>query len=294
MRSAGGVTAAASLLNISQPSVSRLIADLEQQVGFSLFARRRGRLHPTQQGLALYEAVSRSFQGLDLLDQAARRIRAHPVGTIRIAALSALAASVLPPILAEFSRDYPDIKVTVESLGQRAVEDRVFLGQADLALAVEMGPRDGIVASPLADVEYVCALPPGHRLCGRAVIEAADLEGEVFVGPMHEADAIWFGVDRMLAAEGIAVQRRLETQHSFAAYAFVSAGLGLMIAEPFSAPLFSRLGVTVRRFRPTVSAGFAILEPDLGPTPPNIELFRTRVLESTGLVLGEVERLMGV
>ncbi|MEJ0049542.1 MAG: hypothetical protein WDN04_28235 [Rhodospirillales bacterium] len=52
--------------------------------------------------------------------------------------------------------------------------------------------------------------------------------------------------------------------------------------------------MTVRRFRPTVSAGFAILEPDLGPTPPNIELFRTRVLESTGLVLGEVERLMGV
>jgi DNA-binding transcriptional LysR family regulator len=290
MRSAG-VTAAAALLHISQPSVSRLIADLEHEVGFPLFTRRSGRMHPTQQGLALYEAVRRSFQGLELLDQAARRIRAHPVGTIRIAALSALAASVLPPVLAEFGRDYPELKITVESLGQRAVEDRVLLGQADLGLAVEIEPREGIRAALLADAEYVCALPPGHRLCGRAMVSVRDLEGETFIGAMHEADAIWFGVDRMLEREAVAVRRRLETQHSFAAYAFVSSGLGVTIAEPFSVPLFSRLGVTARRLRPALSLRFSVLEPDLGPTPPNIDLFRTRVHEVTAALLSDVERL---
>jgi DNA-binding transcriptional LysR family regulator len=292
MRSAG-ITAAASLLNISQPSVSRLIADLEHEVGFALFARRGGRMHPTQQGLALYEAVRRSFQGLDLLDQAARRIRAHPVGTIRIAALSALAAAVLPPVLEEFGRDYPELKVTVESLGQRAIEDRVFLGQADLGLAVEIEPRDGIRAALLADAEYVCVLPPGHPLCARTVVEAQDLTGETFIGAMHEADAIWFGVDRLLDREGVVVRRRLETQHSFPAYAFVAAGLGVTIAEPFSVPMFTRLGVQVRRFRPTVSLKFCVLEPDLGPTPPNIDLFRARIFESTAALLHSVALLIG-
>lgn len=291
MRS-GGVTAAAAMLNVSQPSVSRLIADLEQDVGFPLFDRRRGRLHPTQQGLALYDAVRRSFQGLDLLDQAARRIRAHPVGTIRVAALSNLAAAVLPPVIAEFARDYPDLRVTVESLGQRAIEDRVFLGQADMGLGVATEPREGVRAAPLVEAEYVCVLPPEHRLAARPSISASDLEGERFVGPMHEADALWFGVDRVLEAEAVVVRRSLETQHSFAAYAFVAAGLGVMVAEPFSAPMFHRLGVQLRRFRPRVAVTFAVLEPDLGPTPPMIDLFRCRVGEAAVRVLAHTEALM--
>ena len=45
----GGITAAATMLNISQPSVSRLIADMERAVGFRLFDRRGARVHPTAQ-----------------------------------------------------------------------------------------------------------------------------------------------------------------------------------------------------------------------------------------------------
>ncbi|RYD41324.1 MAG: LysR family transcriptional regulator, partial [Sphingomonadales bacterium] len=130
----GGITAAATMLNISQPSVSRLIADMERAVGFRLFDRRGARVHPTAQAQALYEAVRRSYAGLDLLDQAARRIRAHPVGTVRIAALAAIAMAILPAVIARFRILYPDIKIIVESLGQRAIEERVFLGQADLGV----------------------------------------------------------------------------------------------------------------------------------------------------------------
>jgi DNA-binding transcriptional LysR family regulator len=73
-----GITAAAQMLNVSQPSVSRLIADLERAVGFRLFDRRGARVHPTEQAQMLFEAVRRSYTGLDLLDQAARRIARIP------------------------------------------------------------------------------------------------------------------------------------------------------------------------------------------------------------------------
>jgi DNA-binding transcriptional LysR family regulator len=290
----GGVTAAASMLNVSQPSVSRLIADLERSAGFLLFERRGGRVFPTAQAHGLYDAVRRSFTGLELLDQAARRIRAHPVGTIRVAALSALAVGVLPSVIGAFGGLYPDITVTVESLGQRAVEDRVFLGQADIGLAVEAPLREGVKSTILVDAEYVCVLPAGHRLADCQLIEAADLAGEALIGPMHEADALWFGIDKLLQERGVVMHRRLETQHSFPAYAFVEAGLGVTIAEPFSAPLFHRLGVVVKRFRPALSVAFAMLEPEIGPTPPVIAEFRAAIhaaaLERVALALALAER----
>ena len=288
----GGITAAAAMLNISQPSVSRLIADMERAVGFRLFDRRGARVHPTAQAQALYEAVRRSYAGLDLLDQAARRIRAHPVGTVRIAALAAIAMAILPAVIARFRILYPDIKIIVESLGQRAIEERVFLGQADLGIGVDMQGREGIRSTPLARAEYVCILPANHPQAKRERLAIADLAGEEFVGPMHEADALWNGIDAALEESGISVSRRLETQHSQILYAFVEAGLGVTIAEPFSAPRFHRLGVAVRPIAPPVHLDFALLEPDIGPTPEIVAWLNADVQRETEACLAHVQKVV--
>lgn len=288
----GGITAASAMLNISQPSVSRLIADLERAVGFRLFDRRGARVHPTDQAQALFEAVRRSYAGLDLLDQAARRIRAHPVGTIRIAALAALAMSVLPEVIGRFRTLYPDIKITVESLGQRGVEERIFLGQADLGIGVAIPPREGVRVNRFARAEYVCALPAGHPLASRDQLTIADLAGEEFIGPMHESDALWNGIDAALEAVGIPVARRLETQHSQILYAFVEAGLGIAIAEPFSAPLFARLGVVIRPIAPPIFLDYAILEPDIGPRPEVVDWLAREVDRAALACLTDVEQIV--
>ncbi|PKU25175.1 LysR family transcriptional regulator [Telmatospirillum siberiense] len=288
----GGITAAAAMLHISQPSVSRLISDLERAIGFQLFERHGRRLMPTRRAETFFDAVRQSFTGLDLLEQTARRIRAHPVETLRVAALPALAGGVLPQAIALFHDRFPDIKVTVEAQNQRAIEDRVFLGQADLGLGVQAQPKQGIRTATLAKAEYVCVLPADHRLASRPLIHVSDLEGESLIGPMHEADAIWDAIDRTFLSEEVSVTRFVETQLSYPAYCFVEAGLGVMVAEPFSAPLFRRLGVCVRRFRPTISLNFTVMESDnIGPTPGVVESFRDIVHKVTAELLADVERL---
>ena len=62
---AGSLTEAAHLLHTSQPTVSRELARFEKVIGLKLFERIRGRLHPTVQGLRLFEEVQRSWYGLD-------------------------------------------------------------------------------------------------------------------------------------------------------------------------------------------------------------------------------------
>lgn len=288
----GGMTVAAQMLNVSQPSVSRLIADLERAVGFRLFDRRGAKVRPTEQAQMLFEAVRRSYTGLDLLDQAARRIRAHPVGTVRIAALPAIAMSILPAVIQRFRGLYPDIKVTVEALGQRGIEEHVFLGQADLGVGVDIAPREGVRTTGVGRADYVCILPSGHPLAQRGALSVEDLAGEEFIGPMHEADALWNGIDAALAAAGVAVSRRLETQHSQSLYAFVEAGLGVSIAEPFSAPLFHRVGVAIRSITPPVFFDFAVLEPDIGPTPEIVSWLKLDIRRETAACLEHVQKLI--
>ena len=234
----------------------------------------------------------RLLAGLDLLDQAARRIRAHPVGTVRIAALAAIAMAILPAVIARFRILYPEIKITVESLGQRAIEERVFLGQADLGIGVDAPGREGIRSTLLARAEYVCILPANHPLAARPQLAVADLAGEEFIGPMHEADALWNGIDAALDHSGIPVSRRLETQHSQILYAFVEAGLGVSIAEPFSAPLFHRLNVAVRPIAPPVYLDFALLEPDIGPTPEIVAWLNADVARETTACLAHVRKVV--
>ena len=71
----GNLTAAAELLHTSQPTVSRELARFEKVIGLRLFERVRGRLHPTVQGLRLFEEVQRSRYGLDRIISAAEGLR---------------------------------------------------------------------------------------------------------------------------------------------------------------------------------------------------------------------------
>ncbi len=85
----GGVGMAAKLINVTQPAVSRMIRDLQQQLGLTLFERRGTGLVPTSEALSLYAEVERAFVGLERIAQMADELRTRRAGFLRIAALPA-------------------------------------------------------------------------------------------------------------------------------------------------------------------------------------------------------------
>ncbi|RZM04112.1 MAG: LysR family transcriptional regulator, partial [Variovorax sp.] len=119
------VTRAAEALHVSQPAVTRLIADLEESVGFLLFSRIRGRLYPTAEGQALYEEVERSLLGVERIARTAEEIRSLQRGTLQIAAAPVLALSFLPRAIAEFLGDHTDIRISLANHSSRTVLDMV-------------------------------------------------------------------------------------------------------------------------------------------------------------------------
>jgi hypothetical protein len=96
--SAGSITGAARLLGRSQPAVTRLIQDLEANLGFELLHRNGPRITPTDQGLLFHDEVERLLVGLKHIADRAQAIAKLRVPTIEIAAIPALAAGIIPKL----------------------------------------------------------------------------------------------------------------------------------------------------------------------------------------------------
>lgn len=100
----GTVSAAANVLRISQPAVSKLIRDLEADTQLALFERESGRLLPTRRGMRLYEEVSRVFGGVNQLARAVEGIKREERGQLVIGVISGLSGPFMGRVLARSHR----------------------------------------------------------------------------------------------------------------------------------------------------------------------------------------------
>ena len=103
IRQAGSVSGAAQLLHVSQPAVSKVLQHAEQQLGFPLFLRVRGKLLATPEALELEREVAMLSDSLQAVRRLAQNLRRQPGHSLRIGATPALALSLLPRAIGEWS-----------------------------------------------------------------------------------------------------------------------------------------------------------------------------------------------
>jgi DNA-binding transcriptional LysR family regulator len=130
----GSFSAAARRLNVGQPAVSKMVAQLEDRLGVRLLVRTTRGLTPTEAGLNYYERARRSIEEADEAEMAARGAGTSLTGKLRVAAAVTFARIHLMPRLPEFLRQHPDLEIEV------MLDDRnVDLVQEGIDVALRMG-----------------------------------------------------------------------------------------------------------------------------------------------------------
>jgi len=112
------ISNAARLLNVSQPSVSKVLRHAEDQLGYLLFDRIKGKLVPTNEGRQLYEEVSKLYTNLHSIRQLSESLGRMDIGVIRIAATPGLGLKVIPEAVATFMVSHPNIKFDIETFAR--------------------------------------------------------------------------------------------------------------------------------------------------------------------------------
>lgn len=266
------ITRAAEMLYISQPAVSRLIADLERNVGFALFERRKGRLLPTPEAVVFYEEVERSFIGVKTIARTAQEIREFRTGSLLVAGSPAAALGYLPQVIHRFVEEHPGITVSLQIRSSLKVAEWVNSQQCDLGVVVLPVDDPAVVTEPLLRTQMVCVLPPQHRLQSLEIIRPQDLEGEVFIslGFEHRTP-----VDAVFAKARVKRKQQIETQLSAAACDFVLAGAGVTLADPITASVYRSRGAVTRAFEPAIPFSFDLLFPAHRPCARLTKAFAT-------------------
>jgi DNA-binding transcriptional LysR family regulator len=158
-------TKAAEDLRTTPSVVSSRIKELEESLGFRLMNRSTHGIVLTDAGEGLFQSCLEMLAKLDACIVEARNIHAGPVGTLRVQATSDYARWVLAPLMADFAREYPGLRVYLAVIeeGQTTPEEGV-----DVIVASRKPAAPGLQGEPLGTVEHViCASPEYFAHHGR-------------------------------------------------------------------------------------------------------------------------------
>jgi DNA-binding transcriptional LysR family regulator len=266
--SAGGVTRAAEMLGVSQPAISRIIADFEASVGFPLFLRSSRTLVPTARGRALHAEVERAFLGLAHIETIAAGLRERGEGQLRLVVVPSLLPMVSKELIAPFVARFPAASVSVEVAAALNTIDWAAARQADVGITIEDLTGPSIVSEPIGTTAAACVVPAGHPLArlGRP-IHARDLEGLVFIS--YKPDSTFRAeVDRVLAAAGVSRDLRVEARTTAAVCELVASLAGVAIVPSSGPHLAADARLAVRPFEPRLESKIALVRPVGVPLSP--------------------------
>ncbi|MBO6518638.1 MAG: LysR family transcriptional regulator [Rhodospirillales bacterium] len=249
MLTTGSATAAAERLGVSQPTVSRTLAQTEERMGMILFVRQNGRLMPTAEAIALNTQLDTLFDGIDQVRRFADEAEAVRGGRLRVLAPPSFCSHFVTPMIVEFKRANPTVLIELRVVSSQEAVNKITALEGDLAVTTNRVTHQGVRMETMSRTQSVCVMPLGHRLASKPVVHARDLEGEPFIALASNLKARR-GVDRIFERGGVNRNIVIETTTNHAACECAAAGLGITVVNPFPVIMNFKGQVAVRPFLP--------------------------------------------
>ncbi|MDH6110867.1 DNA-binding transcriptional LysR family regulator [Kitasatospora sp. MAP12-15] len=276
------VTRAAQLLGMPQPTLSRAVARLEDELGVALLARQGRTVRLTRAGRLLLGSVERALAEIERGAEAVRAEADPASGRVAFGFLHTLGTDAVPALLRGFRTDHPQVRFQLVQDYVAAMLGRMRAGELDLCLVSPIPDDPDVIVRPLDEQRLYLAVPSDHRLAGRRRIRLAEVAEEPFVA-VEQGYGLRSITDDFCAQAGFAPRIAFEGEEAETLRGLVAVGLGVALLPPGLAPRpgVVDLEVTAPRTRRAIGLAWSAGRP---LTPP-VEAFRDFVLSRRGRLL---------
>ena len=160
------ISAAASALYTSQPGISKQIKLLEEELGIEIFVRNGKRIVAiTEPGKAVLEIAQRMLHDADNLKQVSGEFHSQDSGHLTIATTHTQARYALPPVVKQFIKRYPGVKLGLHQGNPTQIAEQVLSGEADIGIATEsLALYDDLITLPCYEWNHCVIASPKHPL----------------------------------------------------------------------------------------------------------------------------------
>lgn len=258
-------TRAAAACNVAQPSLTRAIKKLEDELGGPLFRRERSRTHLTDLGRLVQPYLTQMLDASQAVRSKADSFGRLETAPLRLGVMCTIGPLHMVPFLTHFRDEVPGLEVSIREARGGLMVEELMSGELDLAIIGLPAYPERLDARELYRERYVIAIPAGHRFEAYDRVPLSELNGEEYLMrvnceyPEHLA---------LAADTELQPQVRYQSEREDWIQAMVAAGLGCSIMPEHlpSAPLTARplepeiertislVTVAGRRFSPTVAA----------------------------------------
>ena len=288
----GSVSAAARMINVTQPAVSRTLQHAEIQLGFPLFQRVGGRLRPTEEAQTLYPHIERLFAQLDEVQRLSASLKAgRGKGELRVLTVLALSYEVFPRAMRLFREKHPSVRVHHEALHSPQIISSLVLQEADVGYVFSAVSHPALVQEQLAERHVVCVVPKGMlpvRQVKTGAISFAQLS-RLPVIALDGRDPLGLLLAHTVRDSGAGLQEVMTVQTYHVALALAHHGVGVAMVEACTAASADPAKVDVLKLEPTVPTTVRMLRPTARPNSLVARAF-TRCMQQA---LQELQELDG-
>jgi len=248
----GSVSAAARMLNVSQPSVSKVLRHAESLLGFQLFDRTGGRLIPTDDAHTLFAEVREIQDRVYALRAASRNLKRGAGAILKISALPSLTLDLVPGAVAQFLRTHPTVKFDLQTIHHEDLLRKLYERETDVAIAYEV-PQDAPLASQhLGSGELVVLYRESEMPDAPPRVPLEDLAGKPLIS-LATSGPIGVLLTSEIERRGIELDEVVSARTFHIATALVRQGVGMTVVDNFTAMASLTPGLAMRPLAPRLT-----------------------------------------